>query len=890
MRVDVWFDPLAQERVQPLLSALGGAGVDAVYAGAEPGSGTLVVLITESAMQPPLAEMLTELATSYLDLVPVSFLDGAAPLFAELSQSIVKQLGTAECARRIAAIARHGGRSIVAWNDLVARAQKWQGTESQELLPEKAIRDARALLRTGLAAESVSRAVVNGYVAASAAAVGRRKRIGTAVLSSAAVALAGLLAFSTVQAVSANSARERAIDSAHRTTANRLGQQAAEGVAGNPDLPTILADRAMSAASTSASVSAVFVAASHTWPHKSIALGYQPMNVAAARKADVIAVTDAQNKQIVVYTDHGSARLGAVSYGGFGTGAVSRISPNGKRIAVESTKPGSLSFYSARGEPQSASWVAPDDHLIGWADDDHVLTYRSREVLLMDVETGAVDTVGPLPSGEKVTDANLSIDARFVAVAGEHSVSVLDVDRHRVSFTSPIALSQPIITGGGRYLFGIEGVQPISLDLKAADPLAKKLSYECAASRVTESTGSYVVATGTDGHMCLLVLGEQKPVQTVIAHLSDSVRPARLENDQLATVGIDGYLRIWDVPDSRILGYPVSKLGAVDANRVMVVTALGTRLRTRLSVRNQIRTTPDGKIAAVIMPGYATVVDGVGPEQGPHKAFFGVRSDVVLSDDEARIAVVGPESRVGAYDPKLHRWTPQHTLSGQTPQMAVATGNDGVAALSNSGDTIAVADARSVGSLTESGGEHAEFDSASEPVAIYAADGSAVVVTATGILRRSNGTETPLRVAGQKSPPRIATGAFASPSDALLVADNGDVLRLNGDKLEPIRSLHASTGAFAVRVSKDGAWIAVVGDSGYQVFDRRSGRTIYAEPSHGRYLVTDVDLDPRRGSIVSINSLSLIHEVHVSEVRDGGRPQLPRKATNVEAQLYHLDG
>ena len=95
----------------------------------------------------------------------------------------------------------------------------------------------------------------------------------------------------------------------------------------------------------------------------------------------------------------------------------------------------------------------------------------------------------------------------------------------------------------------------VSVKLSQRDTTVHPTQLTGAVSSVVPVNGAYTLVTGADGTMSLMVDGSLV-MQTVRAHLSDRVQAARLGDGRVATVGTDGYLRVWSVPGPGVLGLP----------------------------------------------------------------------------------------------------------------------------------------------------------------------------------------------------------------------------------------------------------------------------------------------------------------------------------------------
>lgn len=896
--VDVLFAPEDTNLVQGLLDALAANGMDVHQAAEAAGYSTLVVLITPAMMGEGQREHAVTVAERYRDVLPVSFLPGAAPLFAHLSQSLVSQLGVDEVARRIATIARYGGQAIVDWNNLVSRTMKWKAEGQQALLAESDVPAALTLMQSPPAQSSNRHSDVAEFVSASQAAVNRRRRIGTGVVAATAVVLAVVLVFAAIQAVSARRAQVRAEDAGKVATANRLARSAIDLIPGNPDLPRLLVDRALASAVTPASQEAAARVNAGTWPHESYQLDFLPFGVSAAAQSTRIAVTDSTREEIVVFERPGGARMGSFQFGSSpeAEGGKGRLSPDGRRLATKSNTAGLVRLFDVdSGEPSGPlRWSRSNDVLLDWLDIDHVLLGRGNQVLAVDPDSGDSSVIAELGAGEEIDSGSMSPNREHFIVATGESTVVIDVAGKRIEHTVAGGMSSPAVANDGTFAVGSGWPYTVSVSMSGeGEPAARRVAIPPNAAVALD--GPYMLVTSTEGDMFILANGVDRPIQTVRAHLSDRVRATRLNDGRIATVGTDGYLRVWEVPKSDVLGLPTSLGFVTDA--VSAGSIAGIELAPRESARDQIRMTASDSIAVTLPPGAARVVSTPDMKTSQRYFFTGLYADVFLSRDGTHIASVSKEKiQTFRYSPEEKFWNDDDTrvMVGDHIDMAYTTGGKGVGAVSDDGSTVTLADEYNVTTHRVNAFENREasFLEPRRPVALYAdPDGSGYALTADGYLRSSDGTEHQIAFPDSEGEGAtvVAAADVVSADDRTIITPNGTIYGSSAGRFEAIGSVGAGTDTFALRTSSDGNLVAAVGETGMVIFDKGAHTVVYRQASHGMAMVTDVAFTDDAKVLYAINKIGGVSRIDIGK---GPRADegSPRELTGQELSLFELSG
>ena len=901
-RVDAMYAADDAAVVEQFLSALHNNAID--VHGVDPsqaGECPLVVLITPALLEPAMAERATSTATGYAEILPVSFLPGAAPLFAELSQSLVAQLGVEECARRIATIARYGGRTIVEWNNLVGRATRWRAEGSQALLPETDVTSALSLLRTPPAQSSDRRALVAEFVTASQAAVERRRRIGAGIVAGTALILVAVLVFAVLQTISARTAQRRAVTEGDIATSNRLAHYAIDVIEGNPDLPAVLTARALDTADTPVAQEAAARVAASNWPHQSYGLGYTAVGLSAAAASPRIAVTDTDAEEIVVYDDAGGAEVGRFDFGAHRDheGGRGRLSPDGRRLLTKSQFDMTFKLFDVDGGEQVPGpnrWQREGDEMLPWLDDEHVLIGRANEVLSIDAASGDSSVVASLPAGEIVDGGARSSNGEYLAVTTGQSLAVVRLADRTVVHSLALAIRDVTVSDDGAHVSGIDFPDALTIDLTSEDPGPAR--FRVGPNAVLPLDGPYVFVAGMSGELRIVAAGLDAPVQTVRGHLSSRVRATRLHDGRVATVGEDGYLRVWSVPSADVLGLPTD-FGWAARDRI-AASMKGVEVPPTESARNQLRVVSDGNdefIGVTLHPGSARMLTATDLATTDMWFFTGFQTDVFLSSDGRQIARVSDNwTDVYEFDPQKHFWTDakERRMAGSDIPMAIGMAGQGIAAVSADGAAVVVADPHTILRYREDAPnpDKGEFLELRVPVALWAGDDGRSI-TADGFIRSTAGDERKLDLPAlddQGDPTVLAAARFIDADHPLLVTTRGELYAASSEGVSRIGGIGPGNDTFAVRSSRDGSKIALVGRTGVVIFDRNTRRVEFREPSHGTAMVTDVDFSTDGSALYLVNELGAVHRASLDGTESAALQGVPRELTPEERGLFDVDG
>ncbi|MFF0492539.1 hypothetical protein ACFYTQ_26215 [Nocardia sp. NPDC004068] len=835
-------------------------------------STAVAVLITPGLIQHHDNAELRARTNAYEEIVPVSFLEGSAPVYDELSQIIVRQLGIDEAAHRIGLIVRYGGRTIVGWQRLADQAIKWHA-EGTGLLRGSEIAAALAVTHSETARGSSHRDTVLAYIEASGSAVTRRRRLWSTALTSIAIVLTVVLTVALAQSISARRAQLAADRAADRADADRLARVATSLIDADPDLPSILATTAHDLAPTDLTSAAVAQTATRTWPHTSTPVGYRPRTVTGARHVPRFAVGESDKPIVHVYQVVAGGGANEVSRAEVpvsrGLAVEGFLSPNGTTLATTEANPGTIRVFdvgAAAANPPA--WVTGDDRLFGWIDDDRLLVGRGDRLLGVD-RRGGSETLLTDSQGRVFDEANVSNNGRFIVAATEESLTRADLRHELPNRTAAVKHAGDVaINNTG--------------DLAAAVtlPLATTVTFGPDTASVDELKSFYlsnvefvtdrlIYGGGRNGTFSLFFGNEHSaPIR---AHLDGSVFAALADGRSLMTTGNDGYLRIWNLtvdPGAKSYVSRTWKSGPVGLS-----DDTGVVVAPRLSARNQIRFATSTDVVVTGLSGYATVLDAATlqeiepPERRRRREagkcsdcagipgyFSGLFSELALSRNGDFLASVNPpQIWINRYSEQSHYFDGAAPVGiSARPPRVTREGGEGVGAVSEDGKSVVVADDSVVATISAGTSPMAskEYPVQRRPVGLFAGGASpGVAITFDGYARDSAGTETRLPLpAGTE----LAACEIPTIDDYTCVTTQGRILRIIPGRASEIGSVGDGFAPFAIRVSPDTRRIAVIGRSGVSLVDLGSGARSFTPTRIDDQMITDVAFSPSGDRVLAV--------------------------------------
>ncbi|WP_209448970.1 WD40 repeat domain-containing protein [Rhodococcus qingshengii] len=902
--IDVLYLADDQELVQPLIEALRRYGLDIHER--HPGeratdSQLLVVLLTErlvASFTNPAKQLPLEI-TGYSEVVPVSYFPSEAPVLQDLNHNLIRQVGTDESARRIAAIARFGGRRIVQWNALVDRAQAWKSSaDEQKLLDSNELTQALLLLQGSTSIElGPNRELTGSYIEASAKRLKKRRRTRGTAASAATIVLIVALVAAVLQWSDARNARIRADEANAISTADRLSGTAIALKDGDPDLPSLLVERASSLADTDAVRSATTEVAGSTWPHTSMSLDFSPTMITSSYGSNRVAVVSSDDLSIRVIDTDTFAEVSRLSCCRNSDDQPLRafLDDSGDRLLVSSPGEG-RAFVTPTTAPDSDQASVPnldtDDVLLGWWNSDHLLIGRAGDVLTVDPESGATATVLSMPTDSAIRAIGRSPDRKFLTVTNQDSIVLFDVENNILVRTfdekSVTALS---INNAGDFLYGSRYPTGVAISI-GETPEDDETSSNDYTSVSAQSVGDdYVVSGSNGGGLAVIGRGMDYPLAQVRAHRSDGVRMASASDGRLATVSYDGYLRLWEIPDERRMGTPLP-FGLHDQSITFADTA-GVDIPPRASSRNQIRVSAEGMLAATMLPGYAWILDSETLASTRNPYFSGLNTETFVSRNGRFISTVTSKGvSVAEYSNDEQFWDPDtfKKVPGDPPKMSVAGTGTGIAAVSDDGHTVTIADEYQVSAWSmrsEAIDGHA-FSDPRTPIALFAAEsGIGYALNEQGGVRGSDGTESSLITAFTELESPIAGADITSTDSYTVVTKGGTVLQQSPGR--DIRRFDVSSGLdpFTVRISPAGNLIAILGRNGLVVIDTEAGSVRFREAAAGAAYVSDIVLYDNDNEATAVTALGSVRTIDL----DKSTPAItsPRPPTLEEAASLRLE-
>jgi hypothetical protein len=489
----------------------------------------------------PLAPMPQQISG---EVAPLVFGNAPSKLLSNDSQ-IVRPLSEFDAAvDAIAVVARFGGSTLIVANRLATRAERWDrdGRLPSDLLDEHELHDSLPALNNSRPFRPERSDVVSAYLAASQARLRMRRRRSTTTL----LIVSLILILSTTGALIARTravrASEDAIHQAAASNSARLVRQAVTQLTPDPDpdLPLLLLDAAIRANASPDAFNATRHALELIPVHRSTKLPLLPAAVAAARDGSVFAVT---------YMDHSADLRDAAGRleQHFQPDVKEKqipipvVSADGKHIALIGTTVrmirGSTSETPALPEASRAFVGAWYDGTL------QIVTTQgpyavSADGKLQSAAWARASGLGGIVAG------SFSAQRAEVALADGRNVWVGEMTTGKTVYASPSAgVTDVELSADGQLLFITKaGGQTSEVSL---GPSPSPHPAEISSGDVTTSaTGDLTLVQTTNENVCP-VTSNGVPTACWVAHRGGTGRPAPFGASSVATVGADGYLRIW---------------------------------------------------------------------------------------------------------------------------------------------------------------------------------------------------------------------------------------------------------------------------------------------------------------------------------------------------------
>ncbi|MCG7632871.1 hypothetical protein MHN80_11155 [Gordonia McavH-238-E] len=869
----------------------------------------IVVVVEELIAQQIPEQQLRAFAGTVAEVIPVSLRPpGTVDYLADLSHMILGATSIPEAAQDIAKIVIVGGKRITEWNRHVVRAKDWEESpQSVPLLSEADGRDVALILADPpelFSADEI--AVVRRYADASAAARARRRRTAISVLSIVSVLLVALIVLAGLQTVNANNSRTVADDRRASAEADRIADLAVRMTPADPDLPAILLHDATEIKVTQRVREAANTVAASTWPHRSIKLTGEPRVVSAAADAPRAAVMFSDEPTIVIYdtsTAEVVTQVRAPQPTAEGTATIA-LSPDGSTVAIQYESEQLQLFPVSEGGPPTT--IAESDvTLLGWWDESSLVLATRAGLERRPVSLGVPFLLVPTPPADGPVRgyaraeggsavAAITADALHYAPHGQRPV------RTPVEGAMDVALS-----ADGRTV-GVAAF-PESRLISFGDDLEPDSSPLDVNATQVEALGTRAFAFGTrDGRIVQYDAADRRAtlVRSILAHTRSRLRASTDTNGTVATVGLDGYLRLWtpEVDKSEDVPLPFG-LHHMKAS----VFAAQRENAYRESTRHQIRLRPGTNLATVLMqPNYYWTVDvSDGKAISDRPTYFGgLNADSSLSPRGTASARVISDGAGFATIAANGRLKQAGTIEETPVPMTIAGRGEGVLSVNDDGNVLVMADSTRLSCWSTAANsartQDHRFDTGRIPVAMSAhlIDGQArcIALTADGYLRDQTGNEKQIddRVLTEKivsGDLDIAAGEFADDQRSVVaVTSQGDVYELS-DTIRRIGTVGAGLQPFAVRLSPTGRLAAVIAEGGTAFVDTATGRTRTTVRAQGDSFVSDVAfIDSEETRALVVTSQGAVRSIGIRTECD--RPlcivPAPREATAVERADYGL--
>jgi hypothetical protein len=375
--------------------------------------------------------------------------------------------------------------------------------------------------------------------------------------------------------------------------------------------------------------------------------------------------------------------------------------------------------------------------------------------------------------------------------------------------------------------------------------------------------------------------------------LTDSVRLTRLANGNLASVGFDKYLRIWEVPARAQLGTPTD-LGYQPSDPP--TTAGGT---------HQIRPLGGSSYGVVIAPSYSRILVGDDHTLSSQIGFAGLLTRSIISPDGRHLIMISTDRlKVFDFDPTIGKWNLQPVMDvsadGEIANMTPNGLDIGEVAVSPDGKSVLLANANEA-RVWRAGEDQPSstmnFSVASTPVAArLEGDGQAEVITADGISHKLSGPDGELTQSDGPPLAIMASAVFADPKTLLYVDASGALREQREGRNRELMPSGSASSSFEICASSDGRYVAVLTSSRVLVVNRTNGRVVFERASMGPLHITDVAFSPaepdRMETISSLGTTGTVRFEASADIAVGAlfsSLTAPREVTPTERHALSLD-
>lgn len=854
----------------------------------------VVVIITSKEADAPAGEILAG-----RDVLPVSLVDGYAPLFPGLSHLSPRTLGSELATARLVDAVVNGSTALVSWERLVDEAKDWEASGSRsQLLSESAKPAALASLASPRAQVSPDADLVRRFISTSGQRTKVLRRRGNVALIALGALLTAAIIVATAQTISAKVGSDRSLAAADASEARRLSDLALQYLGRDPDVPLMLAATANSLADTVAVRQAVGQVAATQVSHLSFDLDGIPYAVESS-ESGLLLVTQFEDPLISVFSPEG-VLVSAFPYLDEGEefrAASTALSPDGTQVAVDD---GQLRVFDLTGKSHLVAGSRSDDGLQQWWDDQHVLINGDGGVFVVEVETGERE----LLAGEglaRVRVSKPSADGSKLAVSDAERVQVWDLEHSTLLHDAAVpGVTDLAVSDDGNFIIGAAFPHAKILTFDGDELSTATADDDWATIGVEVISNGYFAASDRVGSIALYSRDNtgSGPVARFQAHLSDNVRIAALPNGDFASVGFDGMLRVWATSDLQLLGTP-TPAGVVTPQSAIATEAGGDNALESFpaaTLRNQVRAVSDDSVGVVLThTSTAGIIDPAHPEEATGGMFGGIFNRVFLSDD-GRFVIVA----VGGADAAIEIW-PLNADGDDWRQMSLSIpvdfppGPTGsligpvLPSVAPGGDVIAVATSTALSTWNGDGTplETSVFSASADPLSIDVSDeGIARTITSDGTLHSTTAPDIDLLSLLPSESGAISAAEFWG-TDVLLLTESGSVMRFSEGNVIEVVPAGTLSGVGTLRISDDGALIACVAPDSVTIMNSNGG-VIARQPTIAGIFVEDVDFSPDGSQLISLSSIGTVNEVDISSLGIAPLVDRPRSFSQSELLAFEL--
>lgn len=813
-------------------------------------------------------------------LIPVVFGPHASGLYADRSQ-IVRPVGAeAEVAQRIAQLARLGGKSLVAVNQLSGRARLWDagGRRPSDLLGPQDSATAPTLVTVARHADHRDTDLLANFVRASATRQSRLRWFRRAVVAVVAVVLVAAIAVSLNQKARADKAADDARSKAAIAQADRLSGLV-DGMLRSkpdPDLAWLLADAALSADVNPRSVRAAQLVRAAIPEHRSIPLDGIPVALAGSKSGRfAVAYNDGT---VDVRTPDGSVvRSAAVG----GTRAVVALSADGGGVALAG-KTLRINTSGASGFPAADDRVVPLDEpavAASWIGSD-LWVVSAHAVASVSANGVVADPIPDLPGWlGTLKDLAVTPDGNRIAVVGSGGVWVADRPKMTAVYQSKATGDRHVVLSDGgatMYLLrnndGAQGV--VSVTLNDKDQSERIVG---AALGIFDG-GRLVLATGSSDSLCPIVPPASAWSACLTAHQGTVTAAVAIGDAGVVSVGTDRFLRIWK--DLGAPGYPTPRMNAAGYLEIGHDSP-----QERISVRSRVTFDPaTGSVWTLSYP--VGQVTELSADLRPIRTWFVVlpaTAALQLSNGGAFLSVHNG-TRAVVY--RLRHDAPPElawkgTASQSTLRSLEALSSDGRVLVSASEDrTIVWRDGSLVHDAVGSGTPIGVTFGSADGVTVHFADGRADLI----------GADVPRAIGERILAVTAAVDGAAKEHVAWVTADRRLMESIDGSPRQ-IAILPAGLAVYSLSYSPDLTKILVVADDEAMVIQTLDGTTLLDTLSVAKKAtIQDVAYlgEDRAVTVEHSGGVRLVNLLKPGPLADDLRTGTPRELSQSERSQYRV--